>query len=246
VLIEAPDSLRGRGVHPASHPLLTVSIVIPTLNEEDEIVDTLAAAAATQPHELIVVDGGSVDRTRSVATDAGCVVIEAPAGRAVQMNAGAAAATGEVILFLHADTRLPPHALRDVARSCADARIVGGRFDVVLDGPEAVFRIIETLMNLRSRLTRIATGDQAIFVRRRVFEALGGFAPMPLMEDIHLSFSLKRLGRVACLRSRVRTSVRRWRRHGVWRTMALMWWLRALYAVGVSPDRLARRYATTR
>jgi rSAM/selenodomain-associated transferase 2 len=246
VLIEAPDSPRGRGDRPASFPPVTVSIVIPTLNEADGIVDTLAAAAATHPHELIVVDGGSVDHTRAVATDAGCVVLEAPAGRAVQMNAGAAAATGDVLLFLHADTRLPLRALQDVARSCADARIVGGWFDVMLDGPDPMFRVIETLMNLRSRMTRIATGDQAIFVRRSVFEALGGFAPIPLMEDIHFSFRLKRLGRVACLRSRVRTSVRRWRRHGVWRTMALMWWLRALYAVGVSPDRLARRYAATR
>jgi rSAM/selenodomain-associated transferase 2 len=246
VLIEAPDSPRGRGDRPASLSPITVSIVIPTLNEADGIVETLAAAAAAHPYELIVVDGGSVDQTRAIATDAGCVVLHAPAGRAVQMNTGAAAATGDVILFLHADTRLPPHALRDVARSCADARFVGGRFDVVLDGPEPIFRVIEALMNLRSRMTRIATGDQAIFVRRSVFEALGGFAPIPLMEDIHFSFRLKRLGGVACLRSRVRTSVRRWRRHGVWRTMALMWWLRALYAVGVSPDRLARRYAATR
>ncbi|MFZ5875832.1 MAG: TIGR04283 family arsenosugar biosynthesis glycosyltransferase [Nitrospirota bacterium] len=222
---------------------MTVSIVIPALNEEHGIGDALAAAAAARPHELIVVDGGSVDRTRAVATAAGCVVLDAPLGRAVQMNTGAAAATGDVFLFLHADTRLPSDALEDVARACKDPRIVGGRFDVVLDGPEPIFRIIETLMNVRSRLTRIATGDQAIFVRRSVFEALGGFAPLPLMEDVHFSFRLKRRGRVACLRSRVRTSVRRWRRHGVWRTMVLMWWLRALYAVGVSPDRLARRYA---
>jgi rSAM/selenodomain-associated transferase 2 len=225
---------------------VTVSIVIPTLNEADGIVNTIAAARATHPHELIVVDGGSVDHTRAVATSAGCMVLESPAGRAIQMNTGAAAATGDVLLFLHADTHLPPHAVEDVVRSCADGRIVGGRFDVVLDGPEPVFRVIEALMNIRSRLTRIATGDQAIFVRRSAFEALGGFAPIPLMEDIHFSFRLKRLGRVACLRSRVRTSVRRWRRHGVWRTMALMWWLRALYFVGVSPDRLARRYAATR
>lgn len=236
----ARDALR------ASRRPPSVSIVIPSLNEEGEIRDTLAAAAATHPHELIVVDGGSIDRTRAVATAAGSLVIEASQGRAVQMNAGAAAATGDILLFLHADTHLPPNALGDVTRSFEDARIVGGRFDVTLDGPEPMFRVIETLMNIRSRATRIATGDQAIFVRRSAFEALGGFAPIPLMEDIQFMSRLKRHGRVACLRSRVRTSVRRWRRYGVWRTMVLMWWLRTLYAAGVGPDRLARRYAAIR
>ena len=243
---DATKSPHTKDVRRTSRRPTTVSIVIPTLNEEDCILDTLAAAAATHPHELIVVDGGSVDRTRGAATAAGYLVIEASRGRAVQMNTGAAAATGDILLFLHADTRLPPNALGDVTRSFADARIVGGRFDVTLDGPEPIFRLIETLMNVRSRVTRIATGDQAIFVRRSAFEALGGFAPIPLMEDIHFSFRLKRHGRVACLRSRVRTSARRWRRHGVWRTMVLMWWLRALYAAGVSPDWLARRYAAIR
>ncbi len=243
---DAIDFSRMREDRRTPRALVTVSVVIPTLNEEDGIRDTLAAAAATHPHELIVVDGGSMDRTRAVATAAGCLVIEAPTGRAVQMNAGAAAATGDILLFLHADTRLPPDAVDTVTRSFADARIVGGRFDVALDGPEPIFRIIETLMNVRSRVTRIATGDHAIFVRRSAFEALGGFAPLALMEDIHFSFRLKRHGRVACLRSRVRTSARRWRQHGVWRTMILMWWLRALYAAGVSPDRLARRYAAIR
>ncbi|MFZ5863527.1 MAG: TIGR04283 family arsenosugar biosynthesis glycosyltransferase [Nitrospirota bacterium] len=223
-----------------------MSIVIPTLNEEGGIGDTLAAAAATGPDELIVVDGGSVDHTRAVAIAAGCVVLQAPPGRAVQMNAGAAAATGDVILFLHADTHLPPEALQDLTRAFSDPLVAGGRFDVTLDDPRPIFRVIETLMNLRSRLTRIATGDQAMFVRRSVFETLGGFALIPLMEDIHFSVRLKRRGRVACLHSRVRTSVRRWRRHGVWRTIILMWWLRALYALGVSPDRLVRRYAAIR
>jgi rSAM/selenodomain-associated transferase 2 len=227
-------------------PVITVSIIVPTLNEEAGIRDALAAAIAVKPHEIIVVDGGSADRTRGAAEACGCRVLDAPRGRAVQMNAGARAASGDVLLFLHADTRLPQDAIPQMAHAMADERAVGGRFDVSIDGSEPLFRVIETLMNRRSRLTRIATGDQAIFVRRRVFEALGGFAPIPLMEDVQFCARLKSQGRVVCLRARVRTSARRWRRHGIWRTMVRMWWLRGLYAAGVSPDRLARWYAPVR
>jgi rSAM/selenodomain-associated transferase 2 len=215
------------------------------LDEEAGIADTLAAAAATGAGEILVVDGGSTDHARS-RSGPGCRVVEAPSGRAVQMNAGAAVATGDVLLFLHADTRLPPHGVVELTRALSDERTVGGRFDIRLDGPEPIFRVIETLMNLRSRITRIATGDHAIFVRRSVFELLGGYAPIPLMEDIEFSARLKRRGRVACLRSRVHTSVRRWRRHGPWATIARMWWLRARYALGTSPDRLAHHYARVR
>jgi rSAM/selenodomain-associated transferase 2 len=162
------------------------------------------------------------------------------------MNAGAVSATGEILLFLHADTRLPPTAFDDVDRALADPDTVGGRFDVRLDRAGAVYRLIETLMNARSRATRIATGDQAIFVRRRVFEDLGGYAPIPLMEDVEFSRRLKRRGRVACLRTRVVTSARRWEQAGPWRTILRMWWLRALYAAGVSPHRLARAYTPIR
>jgi rSAM/selenodomain-associated transferase 2 len=225
---------------------VTVSVIVPTLNEESGIRDALAAASAVNPHEIIVVDGESADHTRAVAAASGCRVLDAPRGRAVQMNAGAASATGDILLFLHADTKLPPDAIQQLTHAMADQRVVGGRFDVSLDGAEPIFRVIETLMNLRSRVTRIATGDQAIFVRRSVFQTLGGFAPLPLMEDVQFCARLKRRGRVACLRARVRTSARRWRRHGIWRTMVRMWWLRALYAAGVSPDRLARWYAPVR
>lgn len=223
-----------------------MSIIIPVLDEESGIADTLAAAAVTGAGEILVVDGGSQDRTRAIATAQGCRVVDAPAGRAVQMNAGAAAATGDVLLFLHADTRLPPNGVAELIRALSDERTVGGRFDVHLDGPEPIFRIIETLTNVRSRVTRIATGDQAIFVRRSVFEVLGGYAPIPLMEDVEFSARLKRRGRVACLRSRVHTSVRRWRRYGPWATIARMWWLRARYALGASPERLAHDYAHIR
>jgi rSAM/selenodomain-associated transferase 2 len=224
----------------------TVSIIIPVLDEEAAIAETIAAAALTGAGEILVVDGGSRDRTRAIAAGRGCRVVDAAPGRAAQMNAGAAAATGEVLLFLHADTWLSPDGITELTRALSDERTVGGRFDVRLEGPEAIFRVIETLMNVRSRLTRIATGDQAIFVRRSVFEALGGYAPIPLMEDVEFSARLKRLGRVACLRSRVRTSVRRWRRYGPWATIARMWCLRVRYALGTSPHRLAHDYARVR
>lgn len=225
---------------------VTVSVIIPTLDEAAIIAETLAAASAGKPHEILVVDGGSRDHTRAIAQANAGRIVDAPAGRAAQMNAGAAVATGEVLLFLHADTVLPLDWIDAITRAVSDPRIVGGRFDVYLDGSEAIFRIIEALMNVRSRVTRIATGDQAIFVRRSVFQALGGYAPIPLMEDIEFSARLKRHGRVACLRSRVGTSVRRWRRDGPWRTIVRMWWLRARYAWGTSPDRLARWYAHIR
>ncbi len=231
---------------PATLSVLTVSIIIPALNEGAGLAATIAAAATAGPHEVLVVDGGSADRTRDIAAAAGCRLVDSPVGRAVQMNAGAAAATGDVLLFLHADTLLPPGGIADLSRALSDPRIVGGRFDVRLDGSEPIFRVVETLMNLRSRWTRIATGDQAMFVRRSVFQTLGGYAPIPLMEDVEFSARLKRCGGVACLRSRVRTSVRRWRRLGPWRTIAHMWWLRARYALGANPDHLARRYAQIR
>lgn len=225
---------------------MTVSIIIPALDEAAGIAETIAAAAAAGPHEIILADGGSRDLTREIAAARGCRVVAAPPGRASQMNAGAAAATGEVLLFLHADTRLPSDGLMELTRALAQEGAVGGRFDVRLDGTEPIFRVIETLMNVRSRVTRIATGDQALFVRRSVFEALGGYALIPLMEDVEFSARLKRCGRIACLRSRVRTSVRRWRQDGPTRTIVRMWWLRARYAWGTSPDRLARRYAHIR
>lgn len=225
---------------------MTVSVIIPALDEDAVIADTIAAAAAAGPQEIIVVDGGSVDRTRDVASGLGCRLVRAPKGRALQMNAGAAAARGAVFLFVHADTQLPPDGIAQVVNALADEQVAGGRFDVRLDSPGPVFRLIEAFMNARSRISRIATGDQAIFVRRSVFEALGGFAPIPLMEDVEFSARLKRRGRLACLHSRVRTSARRWQTEGPWRTIARMWWLRALYAVGASPDWLARRYAAIR
>jgi rSAM/selenodomain-associated transferase 2 len=183
-----------------------------------------------------VVDGGSRDGTRELgARHPGVRWLEAPRGRARQMNAGARAARGDVLLFLHADTRLPAGAGDAVRAALADARVVAGRFDVAFDTTRPIMRLTAALMNLRSRWTGISTGDQALFVRRDIFEALGGFADIPLMEDIQLTRRLKRCGRQAALRLRVTTSARKWQTEGAVRTIFLMWTLRLLYAGGVSP-----------
>jgi rSAM/selenodomain-associated transferase 2 len=192
---------------------------------------------------VIVVDGGSDDATiRVAARFSGVRLLTSPRGRARQMNAGARTARGDILLFLHADTWLPEGGLGAVSAAFDDARVVGGRFDVRFDSPRPVLRMIAFFMNLRSRASGISTGDQAIFVRRDVFETMGGYPDMPLMEDIELTRRLKRRGRLAALPSRVTTSARKWEREGALRTMALMWALRFLYVVGVSPARLHRWY----
>jgi rSAM/selenodomain-associated transferase 2 len=222
----------------------TLSIVVPALDEARNLERLLPELRSLAPAaEVIVADGGSGDDTEAVVQRApGARLVTSARGRALQMNAGAAAASGDVLLFLHADTRLPAGFEGAIARALGDLRVVGGRFDVVLDNPRWPFRMVAALMNLRSRLSGIFTGDQAIFVRRAAFEALGGYAAIPLMEDIELTRRLRRLGRVACLRQRVRTSARKWERDGVARTILLMWTLRFLYFCGVSPERLHRWY----
>jgi rSAM/selenodomain-associated transferase 2 len=221
-----------------------LSIVMPVLNESAVIIAALGALAPLRESgaEVLVVDGGSADGTVAAATPLADRVLSAPRGRARQMNAGAAAARGHMLLFLHADTRLPPHALTLVERGLAAHN--WGRFDVTIAGRSTWLAVIAATMNLRSRLTGIATGDQAIFVTHAAFEAAGGFPDQPLMEDIELSKRLKRIGPPACLRARVATSGRRWDRHGVWRTVLLMWRLRFDYWRGVPPARLAARYDT--
>ncbi len=220
-----------------------LSIVIPTLDEAERIVPTLQALAALrlQGVDVTVVDGGSRDDTPLRAAALADRVIAAPRGRARQMNAGAAAATGDVLLFLHADTMLPPGAL-----SAIDAALAGGagwgRFDVRIEGRSALFPLIAMLMNARSRCSGIATGDQAIFVSRALFDQVGGFPQQPLMEDIELSRRLRQHGPPACLHERVVTSGRRWERHGVWRTVWLMWRLRLRYWLGTPADELAKAY----
>ncbi|MGH3054187.1 MAG: TIGR04283 family arsenosugar biosynthesis glycosyltransferase, partial [Gaiellaceae bacterium] len=173
-------------------------------------------------------------------------VLAAPRGRARQMNAGAAQACGDILLFLHADTLVPAGFAGAVTAACAAPGIVGGRFDVRLEPSSPLIHLTGELINRRSRLTHVSTGDQAIFIRREAFEQLGGYADIPLMEDIDLSKRMKRVGTIACLRQRVTTSARRWQKNGVVRTILLMWSLRALYFFGVSPARLQRVYAHTR
>ena len=215
--------------------------MVPVLNEAPRLPMLLAALAPLRRDgaEVIVVDGGSSDGSAAVAAPLADAVIVSPRGRASQMNAGAAAARAPWLLFLHADTQLPEGAIHAIATSRAD----WGRFDVRIEGRPPVLRLVATLMNLRSRLTGIATGDQAMFVERRLFEQLGGFADQPLMEDIELSRRLRAHGGApACLRERVVTSGRRWEQRGPWRTIFLMWQLRWRYWRGESPQALAERY----
>ena len=221
-----------------------ISIIVPVLNEALGISESLAALAALRErgHEVIVVDGGSSDETPELARRATDRVVSAPRGRANQMNAGAALARGEVLLFLHADTRLPEGAAARILQGLAASGRAWGRFDVRIEGASVFLPVIAFFMNLRSRATGIATGDQAIFVRRDVFERAGGFPPLELMEDIALSRSLKRVSRPLCLADKAATSGRRWERHGVLRTVFLMGWLRLAFFLGAAPASLARFY----
>jgi rSAM/selenodomain-associated transferase 2 len=221
-----------------------ISIIIPVLDEGEGIAAALDALADLRAlgAEVIVVDGGSRDATIQRARMRADRVIAAPRGRALQMNAGAAKATGDVLLFLHADTRLPPDADLLLVQGLERSGRAWGRFDVRIDGRSPLLRVVGWLIGVRSRLTGIATGDQAIFVRRDAFQSAGGFAEIPLMEDIALCKRLKRVSRPLCLAERVVTSGRRWDRDGVIATIVLMWRLRLAYFLGADPKKLARRY----
>ena len=227
------------------NPGVRLSVIVPALDEAGCIGALLEDLAPLRSggHEVLLVDGGSSDGTPAMAAGQIDCCITAPRGRARQMNAGAAAAAGEVLWFLHADTRLPAAA---AAQAVLDAVARGrswGRFDVRLSGRQPLLRLVERGMNLRSCLSRIATGDQGIFVTRELFERCGGFPDIPLMEDIALSRALRRQAAPACLhRPRLQTSSRRWERDGVLRTVFLMWRLRLAYALGTAPETLARLY----
>jgi rSAM/selenodomain-associated transferase 2 len=225
---------------------MKISVIVPVLDEEKQLATTLEGLLALAPHEILVVDGGSSDRSREIAGRLGVNVMSAERGRARQMNQGAAQATGEVLLFLHADTRLPSSAFAEIRDAFTDADCIGGRFDVELEGDHWMLPVVARMISERSRLTKVATGDQALFVRRGVFEQMGGFPDIPLMEDIAFCRSLKLMGRVACLRSRVVSSGRRWEIDGVWQTIFRMWTLKLLYLGGVSPARLKQYYGDTR
>jgi rSAM/selenodomain-associated transferase 2 len=193
-------------------------------------------------HEIIVADGGSSDHTFNLAANLADKVIAAPKGRAAQMNAAAAQAKNPVLLFLHADTFLPDAADKLIADALTETKKSWGRFNVKLKGQHKLLRLVAWSMNLRSRITGIATGDQAMFVTRDLFRAVNGFPAIALMEDIALSKNLRAHGSPACLRNKVTSSGRRWDKHGLWRTVLFMWRLRLAYFFGADPQQLARLY----
>ncbi|TKB64882.1 MAG: glycosyltransferase [Nitrospira sp.] len=235
---------------------MSISVIIPTLNEARTITATLVHTASLGFDEIIIVDGGSTDETlalvESYRLSTQCSAlgsihwITASPGRARQMNEGVKASGGKTLLFLHADTLLPNNARAIIDTTMADQRMVGGRFDVRFNHPSMLGAVISRTMNWRSRLSGLATGDQALFVRRRVFERMGGFSDIPLMEDIEFSRRLKHMGAIAPLTATVTTSFRRWEQHGPLRTILLMWALRFLYWVGVAPHTLSRWYGLAR
>ena len=222
----------------------TLSIVLPVLDEADDICRALARLSNYRARnvEVIVADGGSTDGTADLARPLADRVLVAARSRAKQMNAGAAAASSDILLFLHCDCILPADADRLVRDGLAQSGAAWGRFDVRIDGRHPLLRVVAAMMNARSRLTGIATGDQAIFVRKDAFEQVGHLPDIPLMEDIAFSKALKRISPPLCLRAQVTTSGRRWEKNGVLRTIILMWRLRLAYFLGASPVTLAKRY----
>jgi len=224
--------------------LLKLSIVIPVVNEAGLIspqLEELQSLRASD-HEIIVVDGGSQDGTASLAEPLADHVLLCKPGRGAQMNAGAEIATGDILVFLHIDTRLPQNALAELQRQCSLPGFLWGRFDVKFTGSSSLLGLIAMMMNLRSHVTGVATGDQAIFIERLEFLRCGGFSPLPLMEDIEMSKRLRRNSWPRRIRSHVIVSSRRWERDGLIKTIVLMWWLRFLYVCGVSTNKLSKIY----
>lgn len=226
------------------HTVEKISVIIPVINESRTLEQRLPALQCWREagHEVIVVDGGSTDGSADMASRFADRVLHSEPGRAAQMNRGADAAVGDILLFLHIDTVLPEGICQTLSGQLEASGSQWGRFDIRLSGDSKLFRLIARMMNWRSRLTGVATGDQAIFVRRAAFIAAGGYEPIPLMEDIALSKQLRRLSRPLCIRDVAITSSRRWEKHGTLRTVLLMWSLRLAYFLGVSPERLHHYY----
>ena len=219
-----------------------ISIIIPTLNEEATI-QTLLQQLQTyrqQGHEVIVVDGGSNDETISISKPLADKVISSEAGRAMQMNAGAAQSENEVLWFLHADTLIPSTAVENIQQALN--KNDWGRFNIKLSGSHFLFRIIESMINIRSCISGVATGDQGIFVNKKTFESIGCYSAVPLMEDVELSKKLKKVSKPVCIKEKLTTSSRRWEQKGILSTVLLMWRLRFLYWLGVSATKLATQY----
>jgi rSAM/selenodomain-associated transferase 2 len=225
-----------------------LAIIVPMLDEAGVIGKTLSAIRAGAPQaQVVAVDGGSSDQTVAIAQSLADVVISSERGRARQMNAGVAVATGtDVLAFVHADTIVPHDFARQIETALASSKVVGGRFDLALDDPASCYRLLGGLISARSRLMRSATGDQAIFVRRAIFARLGGFREIEVCEDVDFVRRLRRVGRIACPRATVVTSARRWREHGMVRTILLMWTIKLLFLSGVSPHWIKRFYDETR
>jgi rSAM/selenodomain-associated transferase 2 len=223
---------------------LRVSVIIPTLDEEDAVAGAVASAQAA--YEVIVVDGGSNDRTVEISTAMGARVLLSVRGRGRQLSAGAVAATGDVLVFLHADSRLPLGFVESVVEVIRGKGCTWGRFDIRFDEGGPMLRLIARLISWRSRCTRGATGDQAIFVSRQAYDRVGGFPEAGLFEDVALCRLLKRDGPMGVARGRVVTSARRWRRHGAIRTSLRMWSLKGLYLLGVRAESLERYYRNVR
>jgi len=218
-----------------------VSIIVPLLNEFAVINDLIEHLSSLNADEIIIVDGGSNDGTRRAVLAAGFRLIDSEAGRAYQMNAGAASAQYDVLFFLHADTRRPTTYLSEVQQAQ-----MWGRFDVRFDTASLAMQTIARFMNTRSRITSVVTGDQALFVRAEAFAAIGGFPLIPLMEDVAISKILRKLHAPYCSQAQVITSARRWQKHGVVKTVLKMWWFRLAYFMGISPQTLKRGYQDVR
>lgn len=219
-----------------------ISIVIPVLNEGGQLVERLQALQSFRSQcQLLVVDGGSSDASATIAAPWVDLVMIGSRGRALQMNMGAGQAEAELLLFLHADTCLPHNAVSSIVEAINNGA-QWGRFNVKFDNPQLIFKLIALMMNVRSKLTGIATGDQALFMTRTIFQQVGGFPEIALMEDIALSTQLKRIGKPACLKAKVTTSARRWQQRGIIKTIVLMWRLRLCFYMGVEADQLAKFY----
>jgi len=224
----------------------SLAIIVPVFTEGQALRESLQKFMDLGADELVFVDGGSIDDSLAVLSQANVLCLTSELGRAVQMNAGANVSTSDIVVFIHADTVISKSDLLAMKTALSQLDVVGGRFDVRLSGTPSAFRLIEWMINQRSRISKISTGDQCQFVRRDVFEAMGGFAAMPLLEDVDFFKRLKKLGRIACLRNKVITSSRRWEQHGVLSTVWLMWKIRLLYWLGVSPEKLAQMYRDAR
>jgi len=224
----------------------SIAIIVPVFNEERALPALIANLRQLSVKDVLIVDGGSTDHTHQLLENSAMRWISSPPGRSVQMNTGAQSSSSDILLFIHSDTAIDSSHILVIKQAMKNASCVGGRFDVSLSGHGIALRMIAWFINMRSRLTGISTGDQCQFVRRTVFEAMGGFPEQALMEDIEFSKRLKRHGKIACLSEQVVTSSRRWETHGVMRTVWLMWKLRFLYWLGVSPEKLSLMYRQAR